>query len=149
MKKIESILNKFPTKLALYKIKKIIIEEMKKDYYQNLTNIKEVVDIDSHLNMDSSDNGYIHIENLVIWHNGFYNFNCFNFTTPSMKRKKDNIFKKIDERKKRCSNTPVSTRELSNTEEHKKLVKKANCEIECGRSQYASAVSNASKEIGC
>ena len=45
LQKIDSL----KTKVALSKIKKIIINEMKKGYYQNAANISEVIDIDTHL----------------------------------------------------------------------------------------------------
>ena len=78
--RIDSLISKF----ALFKIRQIIIEEMKKSYYKDITNIAEVIDIDTHL-MPHFLHGidYMHVENLVIWQNGFYNFNRFNFPIPA------------------------------------------------------------------
>jgi len=83
--KIDSLMSK----VVLSKIKQIIIEEMQSGYYKNGANIKEIIDINTHL-MKEFNGGidYMHVENLVIWQNGFYNFNRFNFTTPTMRKKK-------------------------------------------------------------
>lgn len=91
--KIENLMSK----IALSKIKQIIIKEMQKDYYQNGVNIKEVIDINTHL-MENFVCGsdYMHVENLVIWQNGFYNFNCFNFTSSTMIKKNNNQCKYVD-----------------------------------------------------
>lgn len=86
---IKERIENLKTKRALSKIKDIIINETKNDYYKNMSNISEVVDIDTHL-MKGFIAGidYMHVENLVIWKNGFYNFNRFNFPIPSSVRKK-------------------------------------------------------------
>lgn len=56
-----------------------MLREMKKDYYQDDHNIKEVIDINIH-RMERFLGGidYMHVENLCIWQNGFYHFNSFN-----------------------------------------------------------------------
>lgn len=83
-------IEKFKTRRALVAVRQIIIEEIKKDYYQNITNIAEVIDIDTHL-MPHFLHGidYMHVENLVIWQNGFYNFNSFNFPIPASVKMKE------------------------------------------------------------
>lgn len=95
--KIFDMVSNLTTKVVLYKIKKIMLEEMKKDYYQNITNIKEVIDIDTHL-MEKFNLGidYMHVENLVIWQNGFYNFNKFNFPILSSLKSKTLDYEKCD-----------------------------------------------------
>ena len=78
-------LENLKTQVVLFKLRQIIIEEMRKDYYQNAGNIQKFIDIDTHLVKDSSGNEeYWHVENLCIWQNGFYNFNSFNMTIPGM-----------------------------------------------------------------
>ena len=85
------------TKAVLYKIKKIMLEEMNKDYYQNITNIKEVIDIDTHLIKNFNCGiDYMHVENLAIWENGFYNFNKFNFPVPASLKSKTWGYEKCD-----------------------------------------------------
>lgn len=78
-------IDSFKTKTALSMIKKIIVSEMKKDYYQNGANIREFVDIDTYPVYDYEKNSsHVHIENVCIWQNGFYTFNSFNMMTSSM-----------------------------------------------------------------
>ena len=76
--------------MILFKIRQILLKEKEKNYYSDITNISEVIDINTHL-MEKFIDGidYMHVENLVIWQNGFYNFNCFNFPIPASVRNKD------------------------------------------------------------
>lgn len=89
LQKIEEKIEILKTKRVLSEIKNVIINEMKDDYYKDMTNISEVIDIDTHL-MKGFIAGidYMHVENLVIWRNGFYNFNRFNFPIPASVKKK-------------------------------------------------------------
>lgn len=66
-------------KFVLYVLKDIMLKEIKKDYYQDIHNVEGVIDVNSYL-MERFVGGidYMHIENLCIWQNGFYSFNCFN-----------------------------------------------------------------------
>lgn len=82
----------YKEKYLLYLVKKIMLNEMQKDYYQNAANVLKFIDIDTHLVKDEEGNvEYQHVENLCIWQNGFYNFNSFNMTVPGMSgRRKQN-----------------------------------------------------------
>lgn len=77
----------------VYKINKIVHNELKKEYYENVAHVKEIIKIKDEL----VDESYYHIENLVIWQNGFFNFQKFNVTTPSLRKPKSKIipFKKV------------------------------------------------------
>lgn len=65
-------------KMACLKIQKIILNEYKKEYYDNAANIKEIVDLNSYNSTDKDDRKYRHIENMIIYKNGMIQFNCFN-----------------------------------------------------------------------
>lgn len=85
-KKIDGII----TKIALLELRQIIINEMKKGYYENAANIKEIVDINTYLiKKDSSSLDYLHVENIVYWQNGFYSFNNFTFTSTAILKEKN------------------------------------------------------------
>lgn len=71
-------------KFVLYVLKDIMLKEMQSGYYQNAANVKEFIDIDNHLQLDSNGKEFNHIENLCIFQNGFYTFNSFNMTISSM-----------------------------------------------------------------
>ena len=76
--------------MILFKIRQILLKEKEKNYYSDITNISEVIDINTHIcHVAYFGVYYIHVENLVIWQNGFYNFNCFNFPIPASVRNKD------------------------------------------------------------
>lgn len=64
-------------KMAYLKIKKIILNEYKKGYYDNAANIKEIIDLDSYDSVDENDIKYRHIENMVIYQNNMVSFNSF------------------------------------------------------------------------
>lgn len=66
------------TKLALYRVKDILINEGNKGYYRNFINIKEDVEIDRETNIDSNGNEYDSIKNIIFWSNGFYGVNTVN-----------------------------------------------------------------------
>ncbi len=85
-RRISDTIEKIKEKYILIVVKEIMLKEMKKSYYENAENVKEFIDIDTHF-VTSEDGaaGYHHIENLCIWRNGFYNFNCFNLTTPGLR----------------------------------------------------------------
>lgn len=85
LKKIEKLQDKH----LLYKIKEIMINELRKPYYDNAANILEFIDINTHMVEEEDGRQYKHIENLCIWQNGFYQFNSFNLTTPAMRTSKN------------------------------------------------------------
>ena len=64
-------------KMAYLKIKKIILNEYKKGYYDNAANIKEIIDLNSYDSIDENDIKYRHIENMVIYQNNMVSFNSF------------------------------------------------------------------------
>lgn len=73
-------------KYTLYEVKKVMLQEMEKSYYESASHVKEFIDIHSPVLMgEDGTGGYYHIENLCIWQNGFYNFNRFNLTTPTIR----------------------------------------------------------------
>ncbi len=85
-RKIGDTIEKIKEKYVLIVVKEIMLKEMKKSYYENAGNVKEFIDIDTHFVTDEEGNeSYHHIENLCIWHNGFYNFNGFNLTTSGLR----------------------------------------------------------------
>lgn len=66
-----------------------MLEEMKNPWNENASHVKEFIYIDTHDVLDEDGKvSYRHVENLCIWSNGFYEFNSFNFTNPSMRGKK-------------------------------------------------------------
>lgn len=65
-------------KITYLKIKKIILNEYKKGYYNNAANIKEIIDLNSFDSIDENNIKYRHIENMVIYQNNMVSFNCFN-----------------------------------------------------------------------
>lgn len=87
-------ISKLSTKMVLYVVKDIMLKEMRKPYYDNLRNVSEVIDIDSHMVFNNDGSCYNHVENLCIWQNGFYEFNSFNMTTPMMQYTKSNFLMK-------------------------------------------------------
>jgi len=99
--RIDSLISKF----ALFKIRQIIIDEMQKSYYKDITNISEVIDVDTH-EMEKFVGGvdYMHVENLIIWKNGFYSFNRFNFPIPFSAKKENCEISSIISKKRAYSN---------------------------------------------
>lgn len=66
---IESLKEKY----TLSMVKEVMLQEMKKAYYENGLHVKEIIDIHPHFVMGEWNSyGYHHIENLCIWQNGFY-----------------------------------------------------------------------------
>ena len=61
----------------------------------------------------------------------------------------ENIFAEIEARSDRISNLQITITEISKSEDHKRLVKQANLEIEKGRQKYARAITNAMNELPC
>lgn len=59
------------------------------------------------------------------------------------------MFKEMEVRSDRLSNFQITIKEFSKSEEHKRLVKQANLEIEIGRQKYAHAITNAKNELPC
>lgn len=78
-------IEKIRTKLAQNKLKKILLKELKNDYYDNLTTVKELIKIRNELVENSNGERYYHIENIVIWQNGFITFNTHNCTTAALR----------------------------------------------------------------
>ncbi len=62
----------------------VMLEEMKKSYYCDVSNVMQIININSDTVFEDGKPIYGHVENLCIWQNGFYQFNSFNYTTPSM-----------------------------------------------------------------
>ena len=60
-----------------------------------------------------------------------------------------NIFAEMEARSNRLSNLQITIKEFSKSEDHKRLVKQANLEIEKGRQKYAHAITNAMNELPC
>lgn len=61
---------------------------MGKKYYDNVGNVRQIVDINNHLVYEDGKPIYRHVENLSIWWNRFYQFNSFNVTYASMSKPK-------------------------------------------------------------
>ena len=67
-------------KVMLYKIRQIIINEFNNPYYTNGGNILEIIDLGSE-RIEASKLKYVeHINNMVIYKNGFIKFNNFVLT---------------------------------------------------------------------
>lgn len=66
----------------------VMLKEMGKKYYDNVGNVRQIVDINNHLVYEDGKPIYRHVENLSIWWNGFYQFNSFNVTYASMSKPK-------------------------------------------------------------
>ena len=64
-------------KITYLKVKKIVLDELQKEYYGNAANVKEVVDLNTYDAVDENGKNYTHVENLQIYHNGMSVFNCF------------------------------------------------------------------------
>ena len=79
IKKIDKIMEKH----ALYVIRQIILNEYKKDYYENDSNIREIVPIITENRVDKNNRQYQYIENFKIYTNGFVIFQRFNLSTPA------------------------------------------------------------------
>lgn len=79
IKKIDKIIEKH----TLYRIRQIIVNEYKKDYYENISNIRELVPIITKNKVDKNNRKYQHIENLKIYRNGFVIFQKFNLSIPA------------------------------------------------------------------
>lgn len=78
--KVTQKIEKLQTRAALSKIRQIIIEEERKSYYRNGVHVQEIIDINHHTGIDEHGRSYYHEENLVIWSNGYYNFNSYDQT---------------------------------------------------------------------
>lgn len=81
-------IEKIRTKLALNKLRKIILNELKNNYYDNAANVHKIVDIKSVLVKNSSGEEYYHVENIFYWQNGFITFNNFNYTTLGLRMRR-------------------------------------------------------------
>ena len=71
--------NSISEKLLLYKIRKIIVNEIKNPYYRNAANVREVIDLGTEL-IDSMTNKYQtahHVRNIYIYKNDYVKFNNF------------------------------------------------------------------------
>lgn len=77
---VKNRIENLQTKIALKKLRKIILNEIKKGYYQNAANIHEFVDIDTHVVTKTDGSEYMHVFNVAIYRNGFYRFNRFDQT---------------------------------------------------------------------
>lgn len=65
-----------------------MLKEMGKKYYDNVGNVRKIVDINHHVVYEDGKPIYRHVENLCVWWNGFYQFNSFNVTDASMSKPK-------------------------------------------------------------
>lgn len=71
-------IDRYFTKLALIRLKEILINETNKSYYRNLINVEKTIELDNETK--SEDNGveYTTTKNIVFWSNGFYEINNMN-----------------------------------------------------------------------
>lgn len=119
---LDEKINKLSTKIALYVVKDVMLKEMKKDYYQNIHNIKEVIDINTH-RMEKFIGGtdYIHVENLCIWQNGFYNLNCFNIRLPKTNNFNEEIAQELEKLNFHGELVPIEKQDKGTDEDYAKL----------------------------
>ena len=68
------LLEKLKTKLTLLKLKNIVKEEYKKDYYEDDKNIDYIVHIKE---PEKKEDGYTYFENLIIYKNGMMIFDNY------------------------------------------------------------------------
>lgn len=85
---ILSKIDRYLTKLALCRVKDILINESNRGYYRNFINIKENIEIDCETKIDSAGNEYDSIKNIIFWSNGFYGVNTVNKIKVLSKDKK-------------------------------------------------------------
>ena len=74
--------DKFMTKVVLYQIREILIQEKNKGYYRNLANIHERLEISRAKCYDGRGREYDKIKNIIYWTNGFYEMNETNIFHP-------------------------------------------------------------------
>lgn len=84
---IFSRIDKYLTKLALYRVREILVEEGNKGYYRNPINIAEQIEIAREKGIGKNGFEYDTVKNIVYWSNGFYGVNSVNQFT--LTRKKD------------------------------------------------------------
>lgn len=82
---------------TLYKMRKIIIKEFRKDYYDNVTNVLKVINLYDEIRTDSEGLDYFYQENMILWQNGMVSFSNIGNQTPAQrfktkKRNKLNAF---------------------------------------------------------
>lgn len=81
-------IEKIKTKLALNKLRKMMLKELKSNYYDNVANVLQIVDIRNELVSNPNGDDYYHIENIVNWQNGFITFNNFNYITLGLRMRR-------------------------------------------------------------
>lgn len=74
-------------KKALYRIRKILINEFHNPYYDNLANIASIKEICNEIKTDSEGYPYFYLENMVIWQNGMVSFSNKSVQTPAQRVK--------------------------------------------------------------
>lgn len=88
---LQTKLERVMTKVALYQVREILIQEKYKGYYRHDTNIQESIELSRTKCLNSLNFEYDKVETIVYWSNGFYEFrqrNEFNPIVLSKKMKK-------------------------------------------------------------
>lgn len=77
MNNIKRKMNILKEKRILYKIRQILLEEENNEYYQNSSNIKDIIDIGT-TNLISNEKEQIdEVKNIFIYENGYIKINNF------------------------------------------------------------------------
>lgn len=98
MKKILEKINDIREKETLHAVRKMILQEYKKDYYMNAANVKERIELNSEVVEYGINKKYYRVENMWIWGNNFITFDHNNFTITGLSFPQKN--KKFQEKRK-------------------------------------------------
>lgn len=100
MRNILEKINNIKEKKVLNAVKNIIVKEYKKDYYMNVANVKERIELDSKVIKYGENEKYLYVENMWIWNNGFISFDHKNITINGFKLPKDTKEYKYQKKRK-------------------------------------------------
>lgn len=100
MKNILKKIDNIKEKKVLNTVKNIIVKEYKKDYYMNVSNVKEQIELDSRIIKYGENEKYLYVANMWIWDNGFVSFDHKNITINGFKVAKDTKEYKYQKKRK-------------------------------------------------
>lgn len=89
-----SKIDQLMTKLALYKMREILIQEKSKGYYRKAINVIEKIEIAREKCIDCNGVEYDKVQYIVYWDNGFYELNTKNEFQFLVKKRMNNRVEK-------------------------------------------------------